>query len=264
MSEDRQKIISQIEKLLAVARDQATSEDVAMLYAEKAHELLAKHNLSLSELSKAADPIIHDNDLLTYYASWIKSLMGNIARLYFCGYFFEHFPTDFLKKVNLSKNDLRKLKSGWGHKTFLRHNFIGEQANIIIAKNLAEYLISVMERLCKEGETTVPTAERAAYRNTFMNACSARLCFRLYERRKNTTEAATNTNGTTLPALRSLYEQAADKYNEWVKQNGLKMRQYRNLGKLTHAKGSRDGHNAGDKIGLDQQVSGRHNHRLVH
>lgn len=251
VNEARQKICNTIAALLAKANDESCTEAEAALFADKAQELLAKHQIEMGELGAAKDPMIRDNDLLTDRAAWIKPLLGAVSKLYFCGYYYETFPADWVKRNGFDKNS-RKLKGGGHGRVFLRHNFIGERVNIIVAKNMAEYLISSMEKLCTEGEKSIHKDERTSYRYSFMNACASRLCFRLLKRRTET--SAVGDVKTNLPALRSMYENAQDAFKQWCEDQNTKLVTKKSLARVNHAGGARAGSQAGDRIGLDDQI----------
>lgn len=249
----RAKIAAQIAKLMATANDASVSEAMAALYADKAQELLAKHNIEMSEIGAAADPTVKDSDFLTARAGWVKPLLQSVAKLYFCGYYYESFPADWIKRNGLDKG-ARKLRAGGSHRIFYRHSFIGTRVNIIVARNMGEYLITTMERLCEEAEKTAPKNERTSFRYSFMNACAARLCFRLLERQRNTSAVGDVKSG--LPALRSQYEQAQEASKAFLDASEIKLRERANLTKTKNARGAHAGNEAGKSIGLDDQVSG--------
>jgi hypothetical protein len=272
-NDPRRKVVEKIAALLAKATSlQETanlhSEEAAAAYlmeaasySEKAHALLAEHNLSMSDLGVREEDILHDNDLLTYFAGWIKPVMNSVAKLFFCGYYYESFPTDFIKRQGFDKI-ARKLFVGANSRTYLRHNFIGKDVNVLVAKQMAEYLISAMERACKESQTSVPAKERGAFRYSFMNACAARLCRRLLERQLQTSATGVHEGKTNLPALRSLYEQAQDMFDKWAEANVPQMTKKKSLTRISHEKGARAGLVAGDRIGLDEQIDTGHKNRV--
>jgi len=260
--QNRQKIIERIEKLLALS--QSPNENEALAAAEKAQAMLAEYNLSMSDIGQIRDQTIKDNDLLTDRAGWVKPLLSQVAKLYFCGYYYQTFPAEWVKKNNLDKNNRSLLAGGHG-RVFLRHSFIGEKINIIVAKNMSEYLITTMEKMCIERQKTVSIKERLSYRSSFMNACAAQLCYRLRQRLVESSQSGIKGNGTNLPALRSLYEQAQNAVDNYLETEGVKLKQNKNLTRITNYKGMLAGQEAGDSIGLDNQISEKGNdNRITH
>lgn len=249
---DRAKIIDKIEKLLALSK--SPNENEALAAADKAYAMLAQYNLTLDDLNGEKDPVIRDTDFLTDDAAWTKPLLGQVSKNCFCWYFFEKFPADWVKKHGLDKTN-RKIHAGWT-KHRLRHNFVGKTANIIVAKNMGEYLISAMEAICREEQKAYPQAERSRFSVAFMNACAARLCHRLEQRRLASLDKPTETGGINLPALRPLYDQMKEQVEDWKELSGIEFRIKESLIQINHAGGARAGHKAGERIGLDTQISG--------
>lgn len=256
LNQDQSRIIERIKKLLALAGNNPNEEE-ALLASAKVQELLAEYNLSMSDVrgSNNRSDVIRDSDLLTDYSGWVKPLMTSIAKLYFCGYFYESFPSDWIQKNNLHQGS-RKLFAGGHSRTYLRHNFIGEGHNIIVCKNVGEYLISAMERQYKKAVKNIPSNQKSSFQFSFFNACAARLCVRLLERKMTTSTTASG----NLPALRPLYDQAEEMFEEWKKNTeGLNLKDKKALIKIHNEAGARAGIKAGNEIGLDHQIDSSKN-----
>jgi hypothetical protein len=247
-----QKVIERIEKILALSQNNPNEAEAASA-ADKVQELLAEYNLTMSDLGNGkgeTEVIIRDNDFVTYFAGWIKPLLNSVARLYFCGYLYESFPTAFIKREGLDKH-ARKLYVGSNSRTYLRHNFIGAEHNTVVAKAMGIYLIDTMEKLVKDALKTVPVSEKTSFKYSFMNACAFRLAARLAERMQ-----ATATKGTTnLPALLNIYEAANKKNQEAMAGMFPNMSKPKtSLVRFNSTAGHKAGWEAGEKIGLDTQV----------
>ena len=170
---DFAKIVDRARKLHELATNNP-NENEAIAAATKLHATLAAHNLSLDDITGADKPdIVSDNDLLTWRAAWIKPLLNETAKLFFCGYFSTTFDAKWVKHHGLDKLS-RKLIAGGCSRIYLKHTFVGTQANITVAKNVAEYLISTAEALCKEAIKKYPVHERSSASFSFMNACAGR------------------------------------------------------------------------------------------
>jgi len=223
----------------------------------KAQELLLKYNLSMSDIGNGkGEPVIGDNDFLTDRTTWVGGLLGEVARLFLCGHFHEEFPAEVLKRRPDWREKLHTLYGG-GHAHFVyRHNFIGKQVDIAVAKAFGDYLLNAMQAICKVEQKSVSAKDRSRFQNAFMYACAARLASRLKAKRL---EAATtgNVGGTNLPAVISLYEQAQQAYEGWKELNNVQVGTKLQKSRISHAGGFNAGLAAGNRIGLDQQVEGK-------
>lgn len=226
---------------------------------EKSQVLLAELKMTVEQalgtvVNPNRDPMVKDDDFLTDRAGWVKPLLGHVARLYFCKYYSEMWPAKFIKAERLDVNS-RPLLAGGHSKWFLRHVFTGRSMDVITAKAMGSYIISAMQAICIEEEKKWPREERSKFRTAFMNACMLRVCYNINQRLEET-KVATVTNGETLPALNTLYEQAQRDAEKFLDEEGVKLKSRRAVTSLHHAGGARSGHAAGDRIGLDHQVGG--------
>jgi hypothetical protein len=252
MNENQKKIIERIKKLLALAANNSNESEAAAA-AEKAQALLIEHNLSMSELgdSSTHDKTIADNDLLTYRAAWIKSLLVTTAELCLCGYYSTAFPKEWVESKGWHK-DAVKLLAGGNSRIYLKHTFIGKEVNILVAKNLASYLITVMQDICEQERKKVPSSERTPFTFSFMNACSARLVRRIRDRIENP-GADIHGDITNLPVVINQHKKDTEDFLEAA---GIKLRMRKSLAKIHSQAGARAGWKAGDSIGLDTQLKG--------
>lgn len=257
-SKAQQRIVDIIAGLLSKTVANGCTEEEAALAAEKVHELLAAYNLSMADIQLEEGETfdtVRDNDLMTSRAGWVKGLMGEVARLYFCHYWYEHFPATWVRKNGFDANNI-SLLAGSHSREYVRHNFIGDRANTIVAKTMAIYLIRTVQDLCKEGAKAHPRSERVSYHHSFLNACSIRLCTRLKERRLSTQKDGIHEGTTNLPALLSTYEKANQVNDAFIQGLGIELKSRAISIQVNHSGGANDGYAAGNKIGLDQQVSG--------
>jgi hypothetical protein len=247
---DKTSIIDKIRKVLALSS--SPNEAEAASAAAKVQEMLAEYKLTMADLeAENQQEVIRDSDFLTDRAAWIKPLMQSVAKLCFCGYFFETFPADWVRKHGLDQTSSRLL-AGSRFRIFYRHNFIGKEADVLAAKILGAYLIEAMQRLCREARKAYPKDEQKQFTISFMNACTSRLCMRIMER-----YAASRASGTgNLPALLSLYDKAQNDAKEFLEGEKVKLTTKKNLMKINHRGGSDAGWKAGAEIGLDTQIDG--------
>jgi len=249
---DRVRAIRQIKALLETAGRTEAEIDAC---AAKVQELLVKHHLSMSDVKDGEDnTIIRDTDFLTDECEWIKSLLNAVAKLYLCGYFTEVFPADWIRQHGLNVDSFR-LVAGHHKHAYLRHNFIGREVDVVVAKAMAKYLSDAMQSLCRDEQVYWPRSEHAAFRVSFMNAITARVRSRLNEKRLGA--VTDGIKGSNLPAVRSLYEQAQDAAREFLRQQGIiPTPTATSLANIEHQGGAASGWIAGGTIGLDGQIGG--------
>lgn len=245
-TEDRAKLIAKIKKLMALST--SPNENEAARAAEKVQALLAEYNLSMSDVQSTAedDKIKIFPALKTSSVPWRRALAAQVAQLYFCDYFYT-----FVKQPTTSRS--------CGYIRYDLHNFVGAKHNVDVAVLMFTYLTDTVDRLARDGSLSVPIKERTAYMTSFKHTCALRLCRRInerYEAAKAGSPIKSETTGTNLPALTSLYE-SNQKALELFKEKALpNLKTSKNRGKITNARGAADGRAAGDKISLDTQITG--------
>jgi hypothetical protein len=243
---ERAKLLERVRKLLALAGNNA-NENEAAAAAEKAQALLVEHNLSMLDIDNLADDetkdIGVDNSIITSSNPWRRPLAVQVAKLYFCEYFYS--------STRGSKNI---------------HSFVGKKHNIEVAKMMFMYLLEAIDRLAREGAKGLPIKEQSPYRVAFRGACTKRLCQRIMERIEAAKrgEIKSETTGSNLPALASMYDRSQNALTKYIEKNvgGMRMKRT-SLSTHLHSKGASDGYAAGNRIGLDQQVGGRSQHKAL-
>ena len=242
---ERAKLLDRIRKLLALSA--SSNENEAAMAAEKAQAMLAEHNLSMQDV-KASDgddmmkDVIIDNTIVTSSHPWRRPLGLAVARLYFCTYY---YTTTRGKSTNT-------------------HSFVGADHNVMVAVVMFKYLLETIDRLARKGALNVPKSEQSPYRVAFRSACCVRLCQRIYQR----IEAAKRGEivGETGKALvlASLYDRTQHMLDKFLEQEVGKMRTGRTrLATTIHQKGGSEGYQAGNTIGIDDQVAGAGRHRRI-
>jgi len=249
----RAKMIDKVRKLMALST--SPNENEAAQAAEKAQTILAEYNLSMSEVEtdgKVEDKFITSSRVRTPSVPWVRYVAGAVGRMYFCKYYYTHeYVTDLSRQCGYVRKDM--------------HSFVGASHNIEIAEMMFQYLIEAINRLSKEAIRNVHRVHRSGYDSSFKKACALRLASRIKDR----IEAAkagtvkSETTGTNLPALRSLYESNEKALTTYMEDQGTKLGKGRKSGSLSNAQGAADGRAAGDKIGLDPQVQGRASAHLL-
>lgn len=245
-SADRSKIADRVRKLLAKAAG-TENEAEAMAFNEKAHAMLLEHNLSMTDVHQKEtedEEVELDSSLESHPHRWRRELGVGVSDLYMCEYFY-----DVLQRPNAKKTK------------YYTHNFIGKPSNIMVAKVMLVYLMDTVERLAQQGAKTVPEKERSPYRGAFRDKCVGRIRHRITSMLVAAKAGGfiKTESGTTLPALLSLYEKAEVENKQAKEALATELGTNFIVPRKTsaadlHAKGARDGEEAGEKIGLDQQV----------
>lgn len=236
MNDDvKKKMLERVRKLLALST--SSNENEAAIAAGKAQAILAEYNISMSEVGNIHqdddDDIIIDKMDAIRMKPWRRPLAQSVAQMYFCTYFY----------VNYGPKD--------------HHSFVGTEANTTVAKMMYIYLVNTIEKLAVDyAERDVPSIKaRGSYRRSFRTACTQRLCWRIHERIQAAKRGeVTGETGRAL-VLASMYDKWKQKTEEHLHATIGKPRVSKSVLRPTDAAGIRAGHEAGAKIGLDQQVA---------
>ena len=236
IAEARESILRKIRKLLALSRGGTTEEEAAEA-ARVAHELLAAHNLAMSEVEQVeeTDRVLDDGTVDGARDIWPAQVWSATAQLHFCRYFY----TD--------QRDAGRLIG-------LRHSVLGRRHNVEVAKLTALYLVDAVKRLADEAAQAVPGDERRRYRESFRCACGRRLAQRLLELRAASATPDAAATRTTLPALPSLYRSESDANEALLARLGIRLGGPVRQDRLTHAGGADAGRRAAETISLHRQI----------
>lgn len=237
IAEARESILRKIRKLLALSRGGTTEEEAAQA-AQRAHELLAAHNLEMSEVEQVVDTddrVLDDGTIDGARDIWPAQVWSATAQLHFCRYFY----TD--------QRDAGRLIG-------LRHSVVGRRHNVEVTKLTALYLVDAVKRLADEAAQAVPGDERRRYRESFRCACGRRLAQRLLELRAASATPDAAATRTTLPALPSLYRSESDANEAMLARLGIRLGGPVRQDRLTHAGGADAGRRAAETISLHRQI----------
>lgn len=235
-------IQERIKALIALASSPVEAEATAAM--EKAQELLAKHNLSMSEVLAAGEKkfVIVDSAVGDIFAHKRK-IGAAVAKLYFCKYFFRVVPK--LSKKGTPYN--RECAS-----------FAGEQHNADIALMMFNYLVKTIDRLAKEEADKLEDKKKYwSFQTAFKTAAAQRVAVRIMDKIKTSTApttTTTTTGGSNLPALASLYDRSQKEVSEFL-ETQIELTTKKPKAQKYDLQGLVAGHAAGDKIGLDTQVT---------
>jgi hypothetical protein len=235
MTQDNQRAIDKIKKLLAVANNTATGngveheQETAM---RQALALLAKHNLSMADVADNLDK--EDRDVAEideeFPCPWRRVVAGAIARMMFCQFFFTAVPG----------------------KQKYKFSFVGLESNAEAAKSMTQWLLKSvyqesMKRQKDQGQTV-------AFGTTFRNAAGDRISTRCHEMRMEA-EQAPEYNGGHALALTSLYKQELEANDVFIEKIlGLKVKTKKVKGEIKDRDGLRQGVDFGNKVNLSSQL----------
>lgn len=217
------KVLDKITKLLALA--DSPNEHEAALAMEKAHALLAEHNLTMANVaahttSTPLEEIGHDTATSKMGATWVRHLWYATAKLYFCEYFY----------------------SRGNHRTY--HTVIGSQANSATAIHMAEYLTSAVVKLSNAAGT-------GTFRSNFRQGCAMRLNARMRDLKAQQENPAT-TSSSNLPAVYNQSEAAANDYMD--EKFNIRKGKSRAVS-ISNGDGYSAGNKAAEGIGLHTQTT---------
>jgi hypothetical protein len=247
----REKVIAKVKAMLALAGNNS-SEAEAALAAERAHEFIAKHRITDQELGAEKAPIGIDESYVTNSRPWRRYIGGALGQLYFCTYYYSYE---------------RAPGKSSGHD---RHMFIGRPDNTTVAQMMFAHLCVTVDRLTNRASHKKFLDDgkvSKGFKTSFRLGCATRLAMRLQDKYEaSKTKPTTTSTGTTLPALRDVYEEDAKAVAEYVgthfdKEEGRKHNGHSKL--PTDQRAFIAGYEAGDTIGLDQQVENRQAKRLT-
>ncbi len=159
MSDVNETVLSKVKKLFALG--QSSNENEAALAMEKAHALLKEYNLSLSDISADSKYGITEENFLggKNESKWKTLIIIGVTEANYC--------------TVIKNNDC----AGF---TYM---IVGKPHNIVVAKEMATYLIDTVDRLSKR----FPASQRVSYKN----GASSMLLERLKATLKKDTEECT-------------------------------------------------------------------------
>lgn len=235
-----EKILERVAKLLNLAGNN-TNEAEAAAAIEKAHAILAEHNLTLAAVQARGQKVEQgDREAAKtgtkFSEKCYKWIWMACADLNYCK-MFSHRPNPKLRDTY--------------------YTVVGRQVNVIVATQMAMYLCQTIRRLANEEAIRVGRKDHA-FKNAFLAGCATRLYHRIEALRKQEVEVASTgaSTGNALAIWSGSEEQANAEFIE--KTLGIKLRTgIVRRGKAMDWQGYIAGSAAGDKVSLNQQVAGQ-------
>ncbi len=237
------KIIDRVKKLLALAGNNA-NENEALAAMQKAHAILAEHNLTMAEVGALGDAVSADEvrdslhtetNMPERYNRWVWNAVAkaNSCFLFSC-------------RPNPKK-----------YQTI--YTMVGRRINTIVATQMAIYLCQTMKRLCAE-EVARTGRKEHAYKNAYLVGMALRLTARIAEM-KAQYKADAASKAATGPANSAnalvLWSENEEKENRAHVENEMKVKLHTSK-RVAEVKYNTDALAAGkrdaDKVSLSQQV----------
>lgn len=164
------EVVEKIRKLMAKGNSAGISEAEAALFLEKAHALLAEHNLTSSDLENPAEKREHGEHADRYTEPWVRRVWQGVAHLNFCGYYYQKYP-------NVTK---------------VGHVVIGRKSNVVVTQDMTIYLVTTIFKLSRKAHPGTHSRQQS----DFQKGCADRIVERLREMHAKVT--APEQTGTAL------------------------------------------------------------------
>src|SRR3990172_1279973 len=232
-------IQEKIRALIALAASPNENEAAAAM--DKVQALLAKHNLSIKDVTDATSAAkfkITQGKVGDVFAH--KRQIGvAVGKMYFCKYFYSVVHVQS-KGKNMYKRE--------------RHCFAGEEHNLDIANMMFDYIVATIDRLAKEAADQIEDKKKYwSFMTAFKTAAAHRVADRVMAKIQAVT--APTTSGGNLPALASLYDRADSEIRAFL-ESQMSLSPGKTKKQMYDAAALRAGRVAGDSIGLDTQIGG--------
>jgi hypothetical protein len=221
------KVLERIKKMIALGNDSAATEGERETALRMAYNLLAKHNLSISDLpGDQSNEVRERQDIVISADKWARSLAHAVAKLFFCKYFYSSTGTSGKDK----------------------HCFVGRQSNVITARYMSEYLIKSVKREA----TARYKSPTSPHGRSFCVGTVDSVRKRVEQMLQQDTES---TPGTAL-VLVGVHKREAAANDKWLEQAGLALTTSKSRADNSLRAGAfHDGRDYGKTVSLNQQVT---------
>jgi len=213
-----ESILLKIQKVLALSK-RTSSEAEANTAMERAHLLLAKHNLSMAQVegydASPIERIEYDRSApaTKHYTPWQADIYDAVSRLYFCKWYHttEWCP---VKKARLG-----------------RHVVIGRKSNIEIVHYVAQYLLRTCDQLATSGSLAAAKRlaadgielNRRAWAGSFRLGFSRRISARVREEIAKAMSGEMRDDVGTALAIAPLYNQEKTAVSALMEKDNIKL-----------------------------------------
>lgn len=231
MSDSR--IIQKMKKLMAMANDKS-SENEATIALRQLHSLLAKHNISMGELTEPEEEAIGESFEEFKAPPWKRKVALAIANLYFCEMYY----------VNLGSGKANCF-------------FVGTESNRTFALYIFRMVTTSVERDARKESRKIYGKENCSFVNSFWTGAMNRIVERCKDLRTQAESGdLQDDEGNTLPIMVNLYEKHLSEVQGWLSKNkNLKTRSSRT--QIKNQEGFNRGQEAGDRIQLSRAIQSK-------
>ena len=217
----------------------SSSENEAMIAAKQLHALLAKHNVSMSELEDKEDEVGIINDIYKC-RPWKRLIAMYVGKLYFCEFIFT--------RIGRGKS---------------QYAFVGKEHNRLFASHILSMILSILEKQARRESKAAYGKEVPSFVNSFWTGAAGRIV----ERCKELIQAAKvgeleDEEGNTLPAMLDIYELSHKLAMEFM-DNNFNHKPAACRTKSNDPLGRSKGVEAGNKVQLSRSIQSQQSPKLL-
>lgn len=232
------KLIRKMQKLLAMT--ESCNEHEAMTATRQLHFMLAKHNISIEDLSDTSDVQFGEDKVEFSNYPWKRRVGLNIAKLYFCDFYFSQTRKNYADFV-----------------------FIGTQENRMFAIHIFKMIIKTIEREARNESRKFYGKVDSKFVVSFWAGACLRICERCRELIQSAKDGTLEDDeGNTLPALLSIYDQMQINLDKW-KSDNLNLVSAKNNLRTKDLNGLAKGKEAGSKVQLTRAIQSKQSPKLL-
>lgn len=239
MNDQTAKILDKIQRTLALANDSGATEQERETALRMAHGLLAKHNLSMAQVTEHSREPEEERGVKTatfFGRPWAQQVCKSTADLFFCYYFVG--PAT-------KANDTR-------------HYFVGKFSNASTAEYMAQYLVT---SILKEARRVKRWSGSAAGRSFAVGAAHS-LAARVAKMIADERNPATSSEPGTALVLASLYDRELEA-NKALVEAQFKLKPGKRNTSDIDPDAYRSGRAYGNTVSLNRQLSGSSDRKLL-
>jgi hypothetical protein len=191
----KEKVISRIRKMLAIANDASASEGERENALRMAYSTMAKYNLDIAETNVADEVRMIESDVRASNP-WSRTIMMVVSELFFCNYFFVR---------------------GWsGNKD--RHYFVGLKSNAETAKEMAFFVVNSVSKESNK------LRQGAAAARSFCEGATTAIVIRCASLRRQAEKQNNDESTGTSVVLASLYEKEREENEKFLAAQGINVK----------------------------------------
>ncbi len=232
-----EKIMKRAKALLAMSQD-ASSENEAMIAAKRLHSLLAKYNISLTQLEdKLEQPDEEFFNSVNW--PWRRTVLKCVSELYFCKCYYSQT-----------------------RKNYADYYVIGTEVNRMFALGIIKNIFNIIEVKAKQESVDHYGKANSTFISSFRNGAASRInarCNELIGASKS--GKLQDEDGTNLPALLSVYEQNDLMNKDFMEDLGLITKKTKT--RAHDRSGYTAGQKAGDKVQLSRELQNKQSPKLL-